>query len=104
MEQISAADVRRIDGALVLDVREYGANGVAPFERVLRMPMSEVGDRVPELPRCSLYVLCEDGLKSRRVAAYLWGLGFDAVVVSGGLVDGAVTRPEEGSERRTAAR
>lgn len=74
-----------LPSALVIDVREHGVPGAAPFPNVLRVPMSEISDRLVELPSETLYIVCEWGLKSRRVVAYLSGLGFDAVDVEGGL-------------------
>lgn len=82
-------DVREL-AARESDVREHGTrrHGVhvpAPFANVLRVPMSELSDRLRELPDETLYIVCEWGLKSRRVVAYLSELGFDAVDVDGGL-------------------
>ncbi len=90
---IAPERVRRRPSALVLDVREYGARGSAPFRNVLRIAMSDLSDRLLELPHETLHIVCEDGLKSRRVASYLEGQGFEAVVVAGGLL--ASSRDED---------
>lgn len=84
-KRIAPTQLLGLPGALVIDVREHGVAGAAPFPNVLRMPMSEISDRLIELPPETLYIVCEWGLKSRRVVAYLTGMGFDAVDVEGGL-------------------
>lgn len=84
-KRIAPLDLLGLPMALVVDVREHGALPAAPFRNVLRAPMSELSDRLIELPSETLYIVCEWGSKSRRVASYLVGLGFDAVVVDGGL-------------------
>jgi rhodanese-related sulfurtransferase len=85
MKRIAPISLVTLPNALVIDIREHGVPGVAPFPNVLRVPMSELSDRLIELPSETLYVVCEWGLKSRRVVPYLCGLGFDAVDVDGGL-------------------
>lgn len=84
-QRISPTRLLGLHTALVMDIREHGAPGAAPFANVLRVPMSELSDRLIELPPERLYVVCEWGLKSRRVVAYLTALGFQAVDVEGGL-------------------
>jgi rhodanese-related sulfurtransferase len=86
MKRIAPTRLLDLPTALVVDIREYGARVPAPFVNVLRVPMSELADRLIELPDETLYIVCEWGLKSRRVVAYLTELGFDAVDVDGGLV------------------
>lgn len=85
MKRIAPTRLRSLLSALVVDIREHGVPGSAPFTNVLRVPMSEVSDRLVELPVGTLYIVCETGLKSPRVVSYLVGLGFDAVDVQGGL-------------------
>jgi rhodanese-related sulfurtransferase len=86
MKRIAPTRLLGLPSALVVDVREHGVHVPVPFANVLRVPMSELSDRLIELPDERLYIVCEWGLKSRRIVAYLTELGFDAVDVDGGLV------------------
>jgi rhodanese-related sulfurtransferase len=70
---------------ILLDVREADewAAGHAPNAR--HVPMSELVERVGELPAAGLYVICRSGGRSAQVTDFLNGSGHDAVNVAGGM-------------------
>lgn len=48
--------------------------------------MSELLDRLDELPRAStIYLICRSGARSARATAYLNASGWDTVNVAGGM-------------------
>lgn len=65
---------------MVLDVRETHELRISSLPNVLHIPMSELGDRLDEIPRdANLVVLCRVGSRSARVTAFLVGQGFPHV-------------------------
>lgn len=74
------------DDALVLDVREQDEWDAGHVPGAVHIPMSEVPDRVSEVPMVSgaLPVICKAGGRSARVAAWLAGNGHSVVNVAGG--------------------
>ena len=84
------ADLRRRDPvrpALIVDVRERHEFAAARVEGTLLLPMSELGQRLEELPRDRpLLVMCQVGGRSARVTGFLRQQGFEDVAnVAGGL-------------------
>lgn len=72
--------------AVLLDVREYQEwmAGHAPTAR--HIPMSELPNRVDELPRDRRIVcICRSGNRSGQVTGWLGAQGFDAVNMAGGM-------------------
>jgi rhodanese-related sulfurtransferase len=87
--QAQIADVPpRFDGAVILlDVREDDEwqRGHAPGAQ--HIPMGQVRSRIGEIdPDAKLFVVCQAGGRSQRVAQYLARNGYTPVNVSGGML------------------
>ena len=80
---VSAADVP--PDAVLLDVREDDEWEAGHVEGALHVPMSEVPQRLGDLPEQETYVICRSGGRSARVVAWLAQNGVDAVTVAGGM-------------------
>jgi rhodanese-related sulfurtransferase len=84
---ISAVPTTFDESVVLLDVREHDewARGHAPGAR--HIPMGEVPARLAEIPRdATLYVMCQAGGRSQRVAQYLAAQGYSPINVSGGML------------------
>lgn len=77
----SGADV------LLLDVREPEELEVTAISGARHIPMRQIPERLDELPRdVPIVVFCQAGGRSRRVAEYLSGHGFENVFnLEGGI-------------------
>ena len=76
------------DNVVLLDVREQEELEVASVKGVWHIPMNQVPKRLDELPRDKpLVVMCHVGGRSRRVAEFLIGNGFDHVFNLDGGID-----------------
>lgn len=86
IDVVSAA--RRVDeGAALIDVREQDEFDEIRAVGAVLVPMSEVVDRLEELPRDRpLCLICRSGARSMRVAEYLASQGLDVVNVAGGTL------------------
>jgi len=75
------------DAPLVVDVREPWEIEIARLPGTMNIPMSEIPQRLAELPRDrEIAVLCHVGGRSLRVAGFLAAQGFNTVVnVAGGI-------------------
>jgi rhodanese-related sulfurtransferase len=86
---VTAAEALRLvdDGALVVDVRrEFEWNRVH-IPGAVHMPLESLGHRCLELPDDRLLItFCTGGLRSAGAANLLVENGFDAVNMSGGLI------------------
>lgn len=90
--EISVSEARdrwRADpaGTLLVDVREPYELEICRLDGAAHIPMRQIPERVPELPRDRhLLVLCHHGARSLRVTQYLRAQGFSAVSnVAGGI-------------------
>ncbi|WP_369055984.1 rhodanese-like domain-containing protein [Kineococcus terrestris] len=81
--QVPAADVPA--DAVVLDVREDDEWDAGHADGALHIPMSQVPQRLGELPEGELHVVCRAGGRSQRVAEWLQQNGYDVVNVEGGM-------------------
>ncbi|WP_432545738.1 rhodanese-like domain-containing protein [Kineococcus sp. SYSU DK004] len=81
--QVPAADVPA--DAAVLDVREDDEWDAGHADGALHIPMSQVPQRLGELPEGELHVVCRAGGRSQRVAEWLQQNGYDVVNVEGGM-------------------
>ena len=70
----------------LIDVRERHEWDAGHAHDAVLIPMSELQQRVSELPDGQFLVVCHSGARSARVTSYLADEGRDAVNVSGGMV------------------
>ena len=93
MPQVPTVDVAQVpdpipDGLTVLDVREPLEWQHGRIEGAVHVPMGEVPGRVGELPPdTQLLVVCKVGGRSAQVTAWLQQQGYDAVNLSGGMLE-----------------
>lgn len=82
-----AAQLAKLPGNVLLDVREAHEIAICQIEGSLHIPMSEVPRRLAELPgNQALYVLCHHGGRSMRVTQFLRANGFpQATNIAGGI-------------------
>ncbi|MCV2394648.1 rhodanese-like domain-containing protein [Actinotalea sp. M2MS4P-6] len=72
-------------GGYVLDVREPGEYVAGHVPGAVLVPMSQLGQRVAELPTDGrIHVICASGNRSLVVTDALQRAGYDAVSVAGG--------------------
>lgn len=72
--------------AVLLDVREADELDIVKVEGSVWIPMSEIAQRVGEVPRGRpLLVMCHHGYRSQQVANWLAAQGFPAQNVAGGI-------------------
>jgi len=81
----AAARVERGE-AVLLDVRERNEWEAGHAPQATHIPMSELGERLPELPQDRpLLALCRSGNRSGQVAAALEQRGYSVANVGGGM-------------------
>ncbi len=75
------------DRVVLLDVREPAELQLAELQGAVHIPMREVPQRLHELDRdTALVVICHGGARSRQVAEFLQGAGFEQVFnLTGGI-------------------
>ncbi|WP_067659393.1 rhodanese-like domain-containing protein [Nocardia harenae] len=86
---VSAPEALRLvaDGALIVDVRREFEWNRTHIPRSVHLPLEVLLDRCPELPEDRLLIaFCTGGLRSAGAANLLVENGFDAVNMSGGLI------------------
>ena len=69
-----------------VDVREAGEWEAGHIEAAVWIPMSELPERVAELPEPPLAIVCRTGSRSGMVADWLLRSGVDAANMAGGMV------------------
>jgi rhodanese-related sulfurtransferase len=87
--QVQITDVPSVfdESVVLLDVREDDEwqRGHAPGAR--HIPMGQIPSRLAELdPEATLFVVCQVGGRSQRVAQYLAGNGYTPFNVAGGML------------------
>jgi rhodanese-related sulfurtransferase len=96
MEQLSVADAQaqlvRQPGWLLLDVREPWEFALAairvPGADTLHVPMGQVPQRLPELPKTQpILCICHHGMRSAQVVAFLERAGYPEVYNLAGGID-----------------
>jgi rhodanese-related sulfurtransferase len=70
----------------LVDVRERYEWDAGHAPQAVLLPMSELEDRLSELPEGEFLLICHSGARSGRVAAFLAREGREAVNVNGGMV------------------
>jgi len=91
-DTVAQADIASVpqtfdESVILLDVREDDEwqRGHAPGAR--HIPMGQIPDRFVEIDSAAaLYVVCQGGGRSQRVAQYLAQNGYSPVNVSGGMM------------------
>lgn len=76
-------------GVSVLDVREPVEWEHGHIDGSLHIPMMELTQRLDELPRGRIVVVCRVGGRSAQAVAYLAQQGHDVVNLDGGLIEWA---------------
>lgn len=86
---IASVDVadRVANGAVIIDVREVFEYVVGHIPGSKNIPLSEFVDRVAEVPKENVIVVCRSGGRSAEAARYLLHNGYVNIV---NLVEGTV--------------
>ena len=93
MVEVSTIEVGQVPdpipaGVTVLDVREPVEWQHGRIDGAVHIPLTEVPDRVGELPTDQqILVVCKVGGRSGQAAAYLAEKGYDVVNLAGGMLD-----------------
>jgi rhodanese-related sulfurtransferase len=88
MQTTTPADVNASDDAYILDVREPDEVAKARVDGAQHIPLGSLVERIDELPRDrTIYVMCHVGGRSAQATQYLEEHGFDAVNISGGILE-----------------
>src|ERR1700712_1425029 len=98
MPQVPTVEIAQVpnpipDGLTVLDVREPVEWQHGRIDGAVHVPMGEVPARLDELPQdTQLLVVCKVGGRSAQVTAWLQQQGYDAVNLSGGMLEWVASR------------
>jgi NADPH-dependent 2,4-dienoyl-CoA reductase/sulfur reductase-like enzyme/rhodanese-related sulfurtransferase len=80
-----------VDGGFLLDVREQFELAVEHVPGAVNIPLGQLRSRLDELPRDrEIHVVCRSGQRAYYAARMLMHNGFDASVVSGGMLSHAL--------------
>ena len=82
---VDELEAARLRGCRIIDVREPHEYRAGHVPGAQSLPVDQVPLHLTALRRRTpIYLVCESGNRSRRVAEYLHGHGFDARTVAGG--------------------
>jgi rhodanese-related sulfurtransferase len=98
-----AYDAWQAGDLTIIDIREVAEHDQTRIPGIPLLPMSELSERIDELPDGPLAILCRSGARSARVTQYLTSLGTYGEVANleGGIVAWAEDGlPVEGGEPR----
>jgi NADPH-dependent 2,4-dienoyl-CoA reductase/sulfur reductase-like enzyme/rhodanese-related sulfurtransferase len=80
-----------VDGGFLLDVREQFELAVEDVPGAVNIPLGQLRSRLDELPRDrEIHVVCRSGQRAYYATRMLMHNGFDASVVSGGMLSHAL--------------
>lgn len=71
--------------AVLIDVREDDEWVVGHAPTAIHLPMSQIVERVAEIPPGDVFVVCRSGHRSAQVAQWLNSQGWSAVNIAGGM-------------------
>lgn len=84
MKTINIETLKTASTTPLIDVREPDEYAGGHVPGAVNIPMSQIGDRIAELPTEAFNVICERGGRSARVVEALEANGYDATNVEGG--------------------
>lgn len=84
MKSITIDELAARSGVPLIDVRERDEFAAGHVPGAVNVPLSELGDRLDELPSEAFDVICQAGGRSARAAQALEARGYDATNVDGG--------------------
>ncbi|MDR6168725.1 rhodanese-related sulfurtransferase [Microbacterium paludicola] len=84
MKSITIDELRAGRDIPLIDVRENHEFAAGRVPGAISIPMSQLGDRIGELPDGAFDVICQAGGRSAQVVAALEARGYDATNVTGG--------------------
>lgn len=84
MKSITVAELASRTDTPLIDVRERDEFAAGHVPGAVNIPMSELGNRLEELPSEAFDVICQVGGRSARVVQALEAQGHDATNVDGG--------------------
>lgn len=84
MKSITVEQLAARTGTPLIDVRERDEFAAGHVPGAVNLPMSEIADRLDELPAEPFDVICQAGGRSGRVAEALAARGHDVTNVDGG--------------------
>ncbi|HWV48190.1 MAG TPA: rhodanese-like domain-containing protein [Microbacterium sp.] len=84
MKSITVAELAERSAAPLIDVRERDEFALGHVPGAVNIPMSEIGNRLDELPAEAFHVICQIGGRSARVVEALESRGYDVTNVDGG--------------------
>jgi rhodanese-related sulfurtransferase len=84
MKTITIAELAARENTPLIDVRERDEFATGHVPGAVNIPMSEIGNRLEELPSEAFDVICQAGGRSARVAQALEAQGYDPTNVEGG--------------------
>ncbi|MFD5213548.1 rhodanese-like domain-containing protein [Microbacterium sp. NPDC058345] len=84
MKSITVEQLAGRSGVPLIDVRERDEFAAGHVPGAVNLPLSELGDRLGELPAEAFDVICQVGGRSARAVQALEARGYDATNVEGG--------------------
>ena len=87
MKSITVEQLAAAGDTPLIDVRERDEFARGHVPGAVNLPMSDLGNRLDELPTEAFNVICELGGRSANVVQALEARGFDATNVDGGTAE-----------------
>lgn len=87
MKSITVSDLAERSNTPLIDVREANEFAAGHVPGAVNIPMSEIGNRLEELPAEAFDVICQLGGRSARVVEALESRGYDVTNVDGGTAE-----------------
>jgi len=84
MKSITVTELAERSTTPLVDVREKDEFAAGHVPGAVNIPMSEIGNRLEELPGEAFDVICQMGGRSARVVEALEARGYDVTNVEGG--------------------